>query len=315
MLKKIITAAAVIAVISMVLTACSDGNCIMKVGKNRVSLDNYRYFYNTLQTYIFEEDFDTREEYEAKLMSEAENMLREYYSVFELAREQDIALSSEDKTVISNTYDYYVEQYGGKESFEQAMAEEQSTPELFRSVLEMRYLKQKLYDTLTDEYMGNIRSDDATVESDIEKNFVRATHILIMNDEGESAEANRALAEDILAKINAGGDFDALVSEYNEDSGMPQDGYCFTHGEMLEPFEEAAFALDEGRVSGIVESIYGYHIIKRLPLDEEYINDHFEEIRESFITREFNSQLQSTADGFEITYTSSYDKLTADDFE
>ena len=93
------------------------------------------------------------------------------------------------------------------------------------------------------------------------ESYIRAKHILV-DDE--------ATAEVVLAKIAAGEDFDALVAEYGKDPGMERnkDGYVFTYGEMVKPFEEAAFALEEGGVSRPVKSDFGYHIIKRESLGE-----------------------------------------------
>lgn len=104
-----------------------------------------------------------------------------------------------------------------------------------------------------------------------------AKHILIKNDtsaaqntqaEGEEAapaEDKRAKAEEILGRIRNGEDFDTLMKEFNEDTGETENGYTFSAGEMTAPFEKAAFALKIDEVSDIVESQYGYHIIKRIP--------------------------------------------------
>lgn len=104
-----------------------------------------------------------------------------------------------------------------------------------------------------------------------------AKHILIKNDDGSAsaateegeeaapAEDKRAKAEEILGRINNGEDFDALMKEFNEDTGETEAGYTFTAGEMAAPFEKAAFALKIGEVSDVVESQFGYHIIKRIP--------------------------------------------------
>ena len=94
-----------------------------------------------------------------------------------------------------------------------------------------------------------------------EDNYVRAKHILV-DDE--------ATAEKVLAKIAAGEDFDALLAEYGKDPGMEanKDGYTFSYGKMVKPFEDAAFSLEIGEISQPVESDLGYHIIKREPLLE-----------------------------------------------
>ena len=88
--------------------------------------------------------------------------------------------------------------------------------------------------------------------------------------EGESAEAapaedKRAKAESVLSRAKSGEDFDALVKEFNEDTGATDAGYTFGPGEMMPAFEEAAFKLKLNDISDLVETSYGYHIIKRIP--------------------------------------------------
>lgn len=79
-----------------------------------------------------------------------------------------------------------------------------------------------------------------------------------------TAEDKKAIAETVLSRAKNGEDFDALIKEFNEDSGQPADGYTFSSGEMMPEFETAAFALKIDEISDIVETSYGYHIIKRL---------------------------------------------------
>ncbi len=107
------------------------------------------------------------------------------------------------------------------------------------------------------------------LEEKYKSEFVTAKHILISTEERSQAEAKK-IAEDVLEKLKNGGDFDALMAEFSEDPGTAQNpqGYTFTKGEMVKEFEEAAFALKEGEVSGLVESDFGYHILKREPLSE-----------------------------------------------
>ena len=119
----------------------------------------------------------------------------------------------------------------------------------------------------------NLMAESDEVIKIVEENFIRAKHILV-DDE--------TTAEEVLAKIAAGYDFDELVTEYGKDPGMERnkDGYVFTYGEMVKPFEDAAFALSEGEVSLPVKSDFGYHIIKREPLGEipvEIMNFYAEE--------------------------------------
>jgi parvulin-like peptidyl-prolyl isomerase len=72
-------------------------------------------------------------------------------------------------------------------------------------------------------------------------------------------------AEDILKRARAGEDFNKLASEFSGDPGSKEKGGdlgWFGRGAMVKPFEEAAFALQAGQISNVVESDFGYHIIK-----------------------------------------------------
>jgi parvulin-like peptidyl-prolyl isomerase len=83
----------------------------------------------------------------------------------------------------------------------------------------------------------------------------------------------RAKAEDLLARLRAGGDFNALAKEFSIDTSNKDQGGdlgWFGRGMMVKPFEDAAFALKPGELSGIVETQFGYHIIK---LDERRMQD------------------------------------------
>ena len=107
------------------------------------------------------------------------------------------------------------------------------------------------------------------------KSYMRAKHILV---------EDKALAGDILKKAKGGEDFDKLIAEYNTDPGMPSypDGYIFTDGAMVEPFENCVKSLKPDEI-GICESAYGWHIIKRLSLtgDEERFSGWLEAEKEN----------------------------------
>jgi peptidyl-prolyl cis-trans isomerase D len=101
---------------------------------------------------------------------------------------------------------------------------------------------------------------------------VRASHILLKT-EGKDKAAVKKQAEAVLAKVKAGGDFAALAKQYSEDTGSKDNGGDLDYfsrasdaapgaPHMVKEFEDAAFALQVGQTSGLVETEYGFHIIK-----------------------------------------------------
>lgn len=124
------------------------------------------------------------------------------------------------------------------------------------------------------EVYGPFTSDNSYVlhkVSDITEDTLaraKASHILISAPESSSAEekqAARQKAEDLLKRLRAGEDFAQLARENSDDPSASRGGDLgwFTEGRMVEPFDRAVFEQNEpGLVNRIVETSYGYHLIK-----------------------------------------------------
>jgi peptidyl-prolyl cis-trans isomerase C len=95
---------------------------------------------------------------------------------------------------------------------------------------------------------------------------VRASHILIVVEDwsvlSQKEEALRKIKE-IQQKLDAGGDFGTLAREFSEGPSSTQSGDLgfFGRGQMVKPFEYAAFDLQPGEMSDVVETTYGFHLI------------------------------------------------------
>jgi peptidyl-prolyl cis-trans isomerase C len=96
---------------------------------------------------------------------------------------------------------------------------------------------------------------------------VRASHILIRVDEKADAAAKkkgRAEIDAVLKQARAGADFAKLAQQHSQDGSAAQGGDLsyFPRGQMVPAFEQAAFSLKPGQISKVVETQFGYHIIK-----------------------------------------------------
>jgi peptidyl-prolyl cis-trans isomerase D len=119
--------------------------------------------------------------------------------------------------------------------------------------------------TVNDQAISNYYREHAESYNTPEKR--KARHILFRvasDDSADAKQAKKAQAEKILAQLKKGGDFSTLASQLSEDSSKTKGGDLgfFSRGQMVQPFEEAAFALKKGEISGVVETPFGFHLIK-----------------------------------------------------
>lgn len=176
-----------------------------------------------------------------------------------LAKEHGVTLDKEDEKTVAEAAAAY---FGSLNETEKA--ELQVTQESIEQLYREYALAEKVYYYIIKDINPEISDDEART--------ITVEHILIktysLNGKNErvpyTEEAKKEAyerAKEVLQKVKDGEDFDLLITAYNED-GKSQ--YSFGKGEMDKAFEEAAFNLGTGEISGIVESEYGYHIIKCL---------------------------------------------------
>jgi peptidyl-prolyl cis-trans isomerase C len=155
------------------------------------------------------------------------------------------------------------------EAFTKALASRKMTEADLRNEARQRLAVDKL---LTAEVEPKAAVTEADIADFYKKNpqffmqpeAVRASHILLKADTPDAKAAAKAKAQDLLAQIKGGADFAALAKQHSNDGSAQAGGDLgfFPRGQMVKPFEDAAFALKAGEVSPIVESEFGYHIIK-----------------------------------------------------
>ncbi|HHO47744.1 MAG TPA: hypothetical protein ENN06_04725 [Desulfobacteraceae bacterium] len=126
-----------------------------------------------------------------------------------------------------------------------------------------------------DDDLGQLTVDDEAVRAYYEENIDtysvperrRARHILLRVSEVDDAgvrTARKKKAEEILELAREGDDFAELARQYSEDPSAANGGDLgfFSRGAMVEPFDDAVFRMQPGDISEVVETVFGFHIIK-----------------------------------------------------
>jgi peptidyl-prolyl cis-trans isomerase C len=163
-------------------------------------------------------------------------------------------------------------QFGNSEAFQKALTEQQMTLQKLRDNARTDLLVNKL---LEQEVVSKVQVKPADVSAFYEKNpdkfkqpdAVRASHILVIvpaQADAQTKAALKARAEEALKAAKAGKDFAALAKQYSQDGSASRGGDLgfFPRGQMVPAFEKAAFGLQPGEISNLVETQFGYHIIK-----------------------------------------------------
>ena len=196
----------------------------------------------------------------------------------------------------------------------------------FRKLNQVPYLARSLQTQM--EEAGELTAQDADLDAMVEEaGYYKAKHILLAfpeNEDGsavtdEQKAAVKAEADQLLAQIRTAADplveFDKVMNERSEDGRdadnqlYAPDGYLAYAGQMVPQFESAAKALAVGEISEPVETDYGYHIIKRVKLDDSQLDNYKNDIV-SAISGSMDELLQQWMDEAQVETTDLYSTIT-----
>ena len=216
------------------------------------------------------------------------------YAILSLCETEDLTIENSD---LDDRVDDYMDktiesEFGGNSEYKKNLKEYGLTDRYVRFTAAVDLLYSDLLAELLED--GKIEDDSDKIKDIINREFVRTWHIMISNDAGEDVEANRAKAEEALAKLRDGSMtmYKLIGSKYNEDFSIGDlDGLYFTHGSKTKEYEDAAFALEVNEVSEIIEApvtnangenVTGFYIIQRLALEDKYITDNLPALKEQY---------------------------------
>lgn len=275
---------------AMLMTGCSfkkvdTKQTVATVNGTDISAEFYLFYLTQVKKQMnsggVEDFWDTAELEGKKLIETArEKALDEVINaviIEQKAKEQGITITKDEENSINSQVTSMSAQLGSRDKYNEWLKEQGLTDEIYRRFIKINYLSQKLMNA------DDIQVTDADIKEYYEKNIARVKHILVLTTDSnnsplsdEEVAKKRKEAEGLLKRAKDGEDFDKLVEEYSEDPGSKSqpDGYYLgkgfilgSQGSMVSEFEEASLALKVGEVSDIVETTYGFHIIKRYEND------------------------------------------------
>ena len=189
--------------------------------------------------------------------------------LFQRGKEFKIEASDED---VSKVIDSMENRHNSKEGFLKEFSKRGITIEMFkkqirRNIIVSRLIEKEIHDKIeisNQQIMDFYKNNEGSF---IAPESVHAAHILIKVDHkmsGDDKKTAKKKIEDILKKAREGEDFTELAKQHSEGPSASRGGdlSSITRGQMVKEFEDAAFKLNEGEISDIVGTQFGYHIIK-----------------------------------------------------
>ncbi len=193
--------------------------------------------------------------------------------------------------------------YGSEEAFKAFLERAGTSEEDVRRQFDQNLIREKVFAKVSE----SVEIKPEEVKDFYDKNQarydepeqIRASHILIRVPPGASPEVKaekKKIADDVAKKAKKG-DFAALAKEFGEDPTKDRGGDLgfFTKGRMVKAFDDAAWKLKNGQVSGVVETQFGFHIIKKTdhkPARKKPYAEVKEQIERSLEARQRNTAIR-----------------------
>ena len=237
-----------------------------------------------------------------------------FHSANSMAEEYGIELAAEDDKVLEESKNYIMENYfGGEANYEKTLKESLFvTDEIFTNInIVVPYIYERINQSISGgDYLERV-GEDAVREYIDENGYMKAAHILIktVDDDmepldDETVAQKKALVDELVERLQNGEDFFTLMNQYSEDPGMINEptGYTFNaNSGFVSEFVDGTAALGIGEY-GVIQSVYGYHILYRQQVD-------LEEMAEQMCDEEFSALQSVKMDEAAVEILPAYEKL------
>lgn len=285
---------------------------VLKINGYEVEADEYRCIFMNLKNSMEEANADfewTQENADAYKLQVLEYIALNR-AVVEYAAKQGILLSEVDQDEVESNINSSIEEAGGRVEFKQALADAYMTQRLFKIMAEHELLEKMLNEKIF------INDGEFSFTEDEMQDIVNSEYVCIrylqLDKDTNGTTTNKDRAYELLQRIKNGENFGELVNEYGRDSTMRNnpDGRYFTRGMVDTKIEEASYALKIGETSDVVEGENGYFIIKRQPINKEFVNKNIDNIIYHHQEKLFSEKLTAIVDTFEIAYGDVYEDIS-----
>ncbi len=266
------------------LTTTFEDEPVLKVEGEEIMLSNAFVYIHQIKTMypldVFQNEYEEGVTIEEFFIKELKNILAKQVYTANLAKELGVEITDEDKNKAKEQVDKI---FANKAIIQEDVDEMGLTREVVEKVVLASILDQKLFEKMAEDINIEQEKIDEALDHDMNYKMMSTTgaeklndsvelrHILVKTiddkqqpfDDEKKAEAKKK-AEEILKRAKDGEDFAELAKENTDDTASKENGGKMTilRGQTVPEFEAAAFELENGEVSELVETMYGYHIIK-----------------------------------------------------
>lgn len=318
-MKKIL----LIILAAAMLTSCAGGGkTAAVVGNAKITTGEYQFYLSSIKSQMKDTELQTDEDWETREIEgekaidvarqRAIDIAVKNVEYCKIAEKLGLDMTDAEKKQAENMKKQIILGYGSKSDYNKYLKENNISDGFIDMMCQSTVYHKKLTDKLsteepaTDEECKQYYTEN---KSALESEYRKAKHILILTADPqtlqeysqEKQDEAKKLADDLLKRVRAGENFDTLMHQYSEDTGLSSnpDGYVFGSGEMVEAFEQATDSIGFGEIT-MCKSQFGYHIIKRL--QPEY-SDLGKYITEKVTDEKLDSKMKEWEQQYNLTIT------------